>query len=83
MKNAVLMVSAMGNEIYLGTRSKKNPNVMNDSRVNFTKQAIGAVIQHMESLPKGKDCYETKSGRLIWEPKEVELPKAPEPNESA
>jgi hypothetical protein len=69
MKNAVLMVSAMGNQIYLGTKSKKNPNVMNDSRINFTNQAIGAVIQHMQGLPEGKDCYETPSGRLIWEPK--------------
>lgn len=71
IKNAKLMVSALGNTIYLGTvkKNSKYP-VMNDSRVNFTNQAIGAVIQHMQGLPKGKDCYETASGRLIWEPKE-------------
>jgi hypothetical protein len=67
MKKAVLMVSTMGNQIYLGTRSKKDPNSMNASRVNFTNQAIVAVIQHI----KGQGNHiETEFGKLIWEPRE-------------
>jgi hypothetical protein len=67
MKKAILMVSTMGNQIYLGTRSKKDPNAMNPNRVNFTNQAIGAVIQHI----KGQGNHiETEFGKLIWEPRE-------------
>lgn len=72
LKNAQLRVSALGNEIYLGTLSKRDPKKMNDTKVNFTNQCIGAVIQHMQGMPKGKNCYETDSGRLIWEPKSKE-----------
>lgn len=71
MKNAVLRVSALGNRIYLGTVSKRDPNVLNDERVDFTDQCIRAMIQHMQGLPEGKDCYEvTGLGRLVWEPAE-------------
>lgn len=78
MKTAVLRVSAMGNRIYLGTTSKKDPRVMNDSRVDFTDQCIRAMFQHMQGLPEGKDCYEMPGvGRLVLEP----LPKATDSTE--
>lgn len=82
MKNAVLRVSALGNRIYLGTISKKDPRVMNDSRVDFTDQCIKAMIQHMQGLPEGKDCYETASGRLIWEPNSTDSTESTQRSDS-
>jgi hypothetical protein len=73
LKNAQLRVSALGNEIYLCTVSKRDPRIANDGKVNFTNQCISAVIQHMQGLPKGQDCYEGESGRLIWKPKKPEV----------
>lgn len=67
MKKEILMVSTMGNQIYLGTRSKKDPNAMNSSRVDMTHEAVVAVIQHI----KGQGNHiETEFGKLIWEPRE-------------
>lgn len=87
MKDAVLRVSAMGNEIYLCKVSKTNPNLVIGNKVNFTNQAIGAVIQHMESnyKYKGNDCFEVEGmGRLVWEPLREATPKATEsPSEAA
>lgn len=81
MKKATLMVSAMGNRIYLGTLKKNSPfPVMNESRVDFTDQCIRAMFQHMQGLPEGKDCYEMPGvGRLVLEP----LPKDSETTEPA
>jgi hypothetical protein len=46
-RNIVLRTSFMGNRIYAGTLSKKNPNVMNDSKVDVTDEAIQSVFQHL------------------------------------
>jgi hypothetical protein len=76
IKNAKLMVSALGNTIYLGTMMKNSKfPVMNESRVDFTDQAIRAVVQHMIGMHKdseGKnDGYEFPDlGTLRWQPKE-------------
>jgi hypothetical protein len=85
MKNATLMVSAMGNRIYLGTLKKNSPfPVMNDSRVDFTDQCIRAMFQHMQGMPKGKDSYEIPGvGRLVFEtlPQAIESTESPKPIE--
>jgi hypothetical protein len=76
IKNAKLLVSAIGNNIYLGTMMKNSKfPVMNESRVDFTDEAIRAVVQHMIGVyenSKGKnDGYEfPELGTLRWHPKE-------------
>jgi hypothetical protein len=46
-RNIVLRVSGIANRIYAGTISKKNPNIMNDSKKDVTDEAIKAVFQHL------------------------------------
>lgn len=46
-RKIVLRTSALGNRIYAGTLSKNNPNVMNDSKVDVTDDAIRAVFEHL------------------------------------
>jgi hypothetical protein len=46
-RNIVLRVSGIGNRIYAGTISKKNPRIMNDSKKDVTDEAIKAVFQHL------------------------------------
>lgn len=50
VRNIVLRCSALGNRIYAGTVSKRDPNVMNDSKVDVTDEAIKAVFQHLQEL---------------------------------
>ena len=50
MKKIVLRCSAFGNKIYAGTLSKKDPNIMNDSKVDVTDEAIKVVFQHMYEM---------------------------------
>jgi hypothetical protein len=47
MKNIVLRVSGIANRIYAGTISKKDPRIMNDSKVDVTDEAIKVVFQHL------------------------------------
>lgn len=54
-KNVVLRVSGLGNRIYAGTISKRNPNIMNDSRTDVTDEAIKAVFQHLQMEHKRND----------------------------
>lgn len=74
MKNAVLRVSFLGNQIYLGTVSKKDPSVMNDSKVNFTKEAVTAVAEHMRGMSNGNKNEVAFTfagqGKLVWVPED-------------
>lgn len=54
-RKIVLRTSALGNRIYAGTLSKKNPNVMNDSKVDVTDEAISAVFQHLMKEQQRKE----------------------------
>lgn len=80
MKNAKLMVSALGNTIYLGSMSKNSKYpVMNASRVDFTDEAIRAVAEHLMGLYRSSEGkhngYEfPESGTLRWHPKKDDEP---------
>jgi hypothetical protein len=89
MKNAKLMVSAIGNNIYLGTMMKNSKfPVMNESRVDFTDEAIRAVVQHLMGMHKdsnGKnDGYEFPDlGTLRWHPKVKDIESNEQPSVAA
>ncbi len=61
-KNLKLRVSGLGNKIYAGTMSSKDPRVMNDSKKDVTDEAVRAVFQHMMNEHKRKDKGEDSYG---------------------
>lgn len=68
MDNYVLMVSAISNQIYLGTMKKNSKiPVMNDRRKEFTDQVIRAAAEHMMNLPAGTAYEFPGCGKLVWE----------------